>query len=131
MKNRVKSIDTEKESLVFNDSNFVDLYMRVYSDPQRYEGCTIEVEGIFYISEYNDNVYYMVIRNGVGMCEYHEYELIGFEFEYDAVDAIEDGQWIKVSGTLGVYYEGENGIMVIRDAQVEALEEEGSVFVYK
>ena len=124
-----KSVVTQH--IEFTDSNFINLYMEIYNDYEKFIGATVSLHGEIYISKNNGQKYCMVIRHAHGICTVHDYEVIGFEIDTSDLNLdICNNNWIYVKGTLDVYYDDEGYYLIIRDPYIEYMELHGCIDVY-
>ena len=107
--------------IVFQEATYVTLINDVYNNPDNYLGKVIQIDGMFTSEDFTEQggkIYYYVYRQGPGCCG-NDGSMCGFEFttadgKYpDYVpkegDDFAAHPWIKVTGTLSSYMEGDTG----------------------
>lgn len=110
-----------KADIVFQEATYVTLINDVYNNPDNYLGKVIQIDGMFTyedMTEQGGKVYYYVYRQGPGCCG-NDGSMCGFEFttadgkypDYTPKegDDFAAHPWIKVTGTLSSYMEGDTG----------------------
>lgn len=131
-----------KPDIVFQESTYVTLINDVYNNPDNYLGKVIQIDGMFTYEDYTKDggkVYYYVYRQGPGCCG-NDGSMCGFEFtsadgtypDYEANpgDPSSAHPWIKVTGTLSSYMEGDTGpYYTLKDATYELMSTRGKEVV--
>ena len=113
------AVPEQAADIVFKEANYVTLINDVYNNPDTYLGKTVQIDGMFTSEDFSQNggkIYYYVYRQGPGCCG-NDGSMCGFEFttadgaypDYTPQSGDDNAAhpWIKVTGTLEQYYEGE------------------------
>lgn len=119
----------EGKSIEIGASSFATQLNAIYTDANTYLGGTITLEGIYTSSEVDGKVYHSVYRlyqDGEGNQEYVGIEFVSADDSYP-----EKGAWVKVSGVLKSYSEGEGNYLHLVDATVVEKAVRGSEIVSK
>jgi uncharacterized membrane protein YcgQ (UPF0703/DUF1980 family) len=124
-----------KPDIVLKESTYVTYINDVYTNADKYIGKIIQLDGMFTYEDYasqGGKKYYYVYRQGPGCCG-NDGSMCGFEFtaanaaDYPkytpkATDKFNDHPWIKVTGKLKQYYEGDKGpYYTLSDSKVEIM----------
>lgn len=131
-----------KPDLVFQEATYVTLINDVYNNPDNYLGKVIQIDGMYTYEDFTQNggkVYYYVYRQGPGCCG-NDGSMCGFEFtsadgtypDYVRKDGDDFAAhpWIKVTGTLSSYMEGDKGpYYTLKDATYEVMTTRGKEVV--
>lgn len=102
------------------EESYVEILNKITANPTNFVDSKINIEGMFMI---DDDGKTFVYRNGPECC-YPEKSPCGFEFEKGDV-SIEEGDWIKVSGTLSHYTEGSYIKLILKDCTISKPETRG------
>ena len=132
--------------IVFKEATYVTLINDVYNNPNNYLGKTIQIDGMYTLEDFtskNGKIYYYVYRQGPGCCG-NDGSMCGFEFTSadgtypsyvpQSGDANSAHPWIKVTGVLEQYYEGEGDqktgpYFTLSNAKYEVMNERGAEIV--
>ena len=102
------------------EETYVEILNTITANPTNFVDSTINIEGMF-MTDPDGKTY--VYRNGPECC-YPENTPCGFEFEKGDT-SIEEGEWIKVSGTLSYYTENSYIRLILKDCTVTKPETRG------
>lgn len=132
--------------IVFKEATYVTLINDVYNNPNNYLGKTIQIDGMYTLEDFTTQggkKYYYVYRQGPGCCG-NDGSMCGFEFTSadgtypsyvpQSGDANSAHPWIKVTGVLEQYYEGEGEqktgpYFTLSNAKYEVMNERGAEIV--
>ena len=128
--------------IIFKEATYVTLINDVYNNPDNYLGKVVQIDGMYTLEDYTEQgggKYYYVYRQGPGCCG-NDGSMCGFEFTSkdgtypDYIPQSGDDNsahpWIKVTGTLSQYYEGESGpYYSLKDATYEIMTTRGAEIV--
>lgn len=121
--------------VVLKESTYVTFINDIYTNSDKYLGKVIQIDGMFTYEDFTSNggkKYYYVYRQGPGCCG-NDGSMCGFEFtaantaDYPAytpksTDKFADHPWIRVTGKLTKYFEGDKGpYYTLSNAKVEKM----------
>ena len=140
------ALPKSEPDITFKEQTYVTLINDVYNNPDNYLGKTIQIDGMYTLEDFttqSGKKYYYVYRQGPGCCG-NDGSMCGFEFttadgKYPSYvpksgDANNAHPWIKVTGVLEQYYEGEGDqktgpYFTLSNARYEVMNERGSEIV--
>lgn len=136
-KAKTASVDTKTVAsltpdITLKDATYVTYINDIYSNPDNYLGKVVQLDGMFTYEDYTSKggkKYYYVYRQGPGCCG-NDGSMCGFEFtaaneadypDYTPKDGdkFEAHPWIKVTGTLIKYLEGNQTYYSLKDSTIE------------
>lgn len=107
-----------------SEKYYVTYINEIYTNTEDYLGKTIRLEGMFKDEVVGSNTYHFVYRVGPGCCG-NDGATCGFEFVYDGtMPKVND--WIRVTGVLESYSEGEQKYIHLVCTNLEILDERGA-----
>lgn len=128
--------------VVIKEANYVTYINDIYNNPDNYIGKIVQIDGMYTYEDYTSNggnKYHYVYRQGPGCCG-NDGSMCGVEFstadgvypDYTPKSGDDNAAhpWIKVTGTLKQYYEGEAGpFYTLENAVFEVMTERGQEVV--
>lgn len=118
---------SSKEEIEVKESAYTTYINEIYSNIDSYLGATITIEGVFRKTQTNGKTYNEVYRTDPGCCG-NDGSVLGFEFSYDK-DLPENGEWVKVVGTVYSYSDGEYDYPAINAKSVKVMDTRGKATV--
>lgn len=118
------SYSDEDVDVDITEKMYVTYINEIYTNTPDYLGKVIRIEGMYTRETYDTAYYDYVYRVGPGCCG-NDGSMCGFEFiPSDFVP--QDNDWIRVTGVLEEYSEGESKYLHLVDTQVEVLDVRGA-----
>ncbi|MGK0465299.1 TIGR03943 family putative permease subunit [Clostridium sp.] len=115
--------------------NFINTYENIYGNPYDYVGKTINMKGFVYNQNGLNKNEFILSRVLVSCCS-ADAQLVGILCDYSDGNALTEGTWVNVVGTLGQYEykdakSGEtNVIPIIKIDKIEQIEVDNNEYIY-
>lgn len=119
--------NSEQRTIELTDKKFINYTMNIHTNPEKYLGDRIEMEGLFSTFYLDDDVdkeekHYYVFRYGAN--DSHEDTQVGFEVKYKG-DYPKKNDWVKISGILKSYESNDIEYIYIDVDELEVMDESG------
>ena len=108
------------------DRLFIMQVDNIYTNPQRYLGRTVRLQGIFETHHWEGQTNHVVFRNAPGCCG--DDGMVGFLLNLDGAASPADNAWVEVTGELERFGMMPNEIR-LRVLDIEEMAERGMEFV--
>lgn len=130
--NRLMKRYSEKESLIINDKNYLELMELIYNSPGNFMSKNIQFEGFTYNShDLRDNQIFL-FRFGIIHC-LADSGVYGMLVDLPENSKMRNDEWVQVKGTLSsVYYQPfKRNIPILQVHSWKHIQKPGEEYVYK